>query len=278
MQLKLLPHWFALASALFTITIKSEDRGEPPTLSLRRKRDDRDLEILEIRRHFWMTPLALLLILLVSAGTAAATSLSQTFVAVQAPRSMALDPQLRDPVWAQGAINGSEFENLTTRTPAILPTSVYLLYDRQNLYIGFKAEQTGVPITATQTTNDVGFGLDDFVGVAIDTTGAGNDVYFFETTPKGVRYQQANENVRYDPRWQSAAHVEGSSWTAEIIIPLNVLRIRPGAQNSWRLNFVRSIAARNEHYTWYFNRLMVDGQVGQTWLRLPTRAIGRRLS
>lgn len=217
-------------------------------------------------RHYGIPQLALLLVLLVSAGTrAAATSLPQAFVAVQAPHSMALDPQLRDPAWAQGAIDGSEFENLTTREPAVLPTSVYLLYDHQNLYIGFKAEQTGVPITATQTTNDVGFGLDDFVGVAIDTTGAGNDVYFFETTPKGVRYQQANENVRYDPRWQSAAQVEGSSWTAEMIIPLNVLRIRPGAQNSWRLNFVRSIAARNEHYTWYFNGLMVDGQVGQAW-------------
>jgi hypothetical protein len=216
-------------------------------------------------RHFGMPQLALLLILLVSAGTAAATSSPQMFVAVQAPHPMALDPQLRDPAWAQGAINGSEFENLTTREPAVLPTSVSLLYDRQNLYIGFKAEQTGVPITATQTTNDVGFGLDDFVGVAIDTTGAGNDVYFFETTPKGVRYQQANENVRYDPRWQSAAQVDGSSWTAQMIIPLNVLRIRPGAQNSWRLNFFRSIVARNEHYTWCFNGLMADGQVGQTW-------------
>jgi hypothetical protein len=216
-------------------------------------------------RHFGMPQLALLLILLVSAGTAAAISSPHAFVAVQAPHWLALDPQLRDPAWAQGAINGTEFENLTTREPAVLPTSVYLLYDRQNLYIGFKAEQTGVPITATQTTNDVGFGLDDFVGVAIDTTGAGNDVYFFETTPKGVRYQQANENIRYDPRWQSAAQVEGSSWTAEMIIPLNVLRIRPGVQNSWRLNFFRSIAARNEHYTWCFNGLMVDGQVGQTW-------------
>ena len=75
-------------------------------------------------RHVGIPQLALLLILLVSAGTAAATTSPQAFVAVQAPHSMALDPQLRDPAWAQGAINGSEFEDLTTREPAVLPTSV----------------------------------------------------------------------------------------------------------------------------------------------------------
>jgi len=48
------------------------------------------------------------------------------------------------------------WENVTTRAPAKFATTAYLLYDDKNLYIGFKSEQAGVPIVATQTTNDVG--------------------------------------------------------------------------------------------------------------------------
>ncbi len=215
---------------------------------------------------------ALVAILIMTAKSTAAespTSSTDAFVAVPAPHAMALDPMLHDPAWAAGAVKGTVFENLTTREPEPYPTTVYLLYDRQNLYVGIKTEQPDAPITATQTTNNVGFGLDDFVGIAIDTTGAGNDVYFFEATPKGVRYQQANENARYFPSWQCATHVDGSSWTAMMIIPLDALRIAPSATASWRLNFIRSVAARNEHYTWAYDSLMVDGQVGTAW---PTPA------
>ncbi len=64
------------------------------------------------------------------------------------------------------------WENVTTRSPAGFATTAYLLYDDKNLYVGFKADQAGVPIVATQTTNDVGFGIDDFVGIGVDTSGS----------------------------------------------------------------------------------------------------------
>src|SRR5690349_3971853 len=96
--------------------------------------------------------------------------------------------------WAPGAIPtpGGLF-NLTTRSAAPHPTTVWMLYDAHNLYVSFKCEQRGTPITGEQTTNNVGFGLDDIVGVGIDTSGVGTQAYYFETTPRGVRYEQANE-------------------------------------------------------------------------------------
>ncbi|HLX26359.1 MAG TPA: hypothetical protein VKR05_05155, partial [Candidatus Cybelea sp.] len=152
---------------------------------------------------------------------------------------------------------------MTTRSPAEHATTAYLLYDDRNLYVGFRAEQTGTPVTATQTTNDVGFGIDDFLGIGIDSSGSGSQAYFFETTPRGVRYQQANENVRYRPRWESAATTDGKGgWSAVMIVPLSVLKLDGGS--TWHLQFVRAVAARGEHYAWAYNGIMQDAAAG-TW-------------
>jgi hypothetical protein len=156
------------------------------------------------------------------------------------------------------------FADLTTRRAAPVATDVYLLYDDRALYVAFHAAQPGIPIVAAQTTNGVGFGIDDFVGVGIDPGGSGTQVYYFETTPRGTRYQQASENARYAPAWNAAAAVEGDGWDAVLEIPLAALRLHPGPQH-WRINFVRQLAATGEHLTWAFDGIMNDGPIGNGW-------------
>ncbi|HKE37005.1 MAG TPA: hypothetical protein VKB39_06215 [Candidatus Baltobacteraceae bacterium] len=187
-----------------------------------------------------------------------------SFPMARAPHPLPLDPSLSDPAWAAGAVPNGEgpWVNVTTRSPAQHETTAYVLYDDKNLYVGFKAAQAGTPITATQSTNDSGFGIDDFVGIGIDTSGAGSQTYYFEATPRGVRYEQANENVRFRPRWQAAAKVSGGNWNAVMVIPLSVLKI--GGSQTWHIQFVRAVAARGEHYAWGFNGIMQDAPAG-TW-------------
>src|ERR1700681_3156729 len=84
---------------------------------------------------------------------AASVSASATFKAVRAPHPLAPDPALRDPAWPLGQIMPDGFWNLTRHAAAQLFTRVYLLYDDQNLYVGFHVDQAGVPIVAGQTTN-----------------------------------------------------------------------------------------------------------------------------
>lgn len=202
----------------------------------------------------------------------AAVVATQSFPATLAAHPLPLDPALTDPLWATGALpTGSGFENLTTRTTTPHATSVDLLYDTSNLYVAFHVEQGTTPITATQRANDVGFGIDDFVGIGLDPSGNGSQVYFFETTPKGVRYQQASENARYKPDWQAAAKITGNTWNAVMIIPLKVLRMG-GGSHAWRINVIRGVAAVGEHYSWAFDGLMQDGTVGGNW---PTFADAR---
>jgi hypothetical protein len=201
-----------------------------------------------------------------SAPAAAAVTEAFSLPVARAPHPLPLDPSLADPAWAAGLVpNGTgPWQNVTTRTPAGQATTVYMLYDDTALYVAFKAEQAGIPITATQTTNDVGFGQDDFVGFGVDTSGAGSQAYLYETTPKGVRYQQANENVRYRPRWAAAARVVGGTWTAVLIVPLSVLRVPHAGKQNWRLEFIRGIAAKGEHLSWVWDPIMAD-QTGANW-------------
>lgn len=158
------------------------------------------------------------------------------------------------------------FFDLTTRSAASMRTVASYRFDSTNLYISFEAEQPAAPIMGVQASNDVGFGLDDFVGVGIDTSGNGSLVYFFFVTPRGTRYQRASENALYRPSWRSTAAVNGTTWTATMTIPRSALHV-PSRKTgiSWRINFIRNIAALNEHYSWAFDPLMVDGVIGTKW-------------
>jgi hypothetical protein len=195
----------------------------------------------------------------------ASVAQSFTFTVARAAHPLALDASLHDPAWAAGEVpNGrGPWENVTTRSPARYATTAYLLYDDKNLYVGFKADQTGLPITASQATNDVGFGIDDFVGIGVDTSGAGSQAYYFETTPRGITYEQSLENTRFRPRWTASARIENGSWSAVLIIPLDVIRVPRGGKQTWRFQFVRGIAARGEHLAWAWNPLMGDAPSGQ---------------
>src|SRR5579863_7510883 len=168
---------------------------------------------------------AFALMLSVAAGTVKAKiTASGSYNAVLAQHALGTDAAVADADWSRGKLTDAvPFEDLTTRSAAPLATTAYMLYDARNLYVAFKAEQPGVPIAANQPTNNVGFGLDDFVGIGIDTSGNGTTVYYFETTPRGTRYQQASESSRYSPVWRSAARVDSGAWTAVMTIPLNAL-------------------------------------------------------
>jgi hypothetical protein len=187
----------------------------------------------------------------------AAVNSGLAVAAVQGTPANPLDPTLSDPAW-QKSLTATGFFDLTTRRPAPLTTTAYVLYDAQNIYVAFRCEQSGVSIHAEQTTNGVGFGQDDFVGIGLDPSGDGSQVYYFEASPRGVRNQQSSESTRFDPPWQAAAAVSGTTWTAVMVIPFKVLRA--GGGHAWRVSFVRGVAAVGEHYTWAYDGLMADGQ------------------
>ncbi|HZW52460.1 MAG TPA: hypothetical protein VFF00_00435 [Candidatus Elarobacter sp.] len=192
---------------------------------------------------------------------AAVTGPAGSFTAARTDKPPALDPALSDPAWDK-AVVASELQTITTQRPSAFKSRFMLLYDDQNLYVGMKLDQTGAPVTASQTSNDVGFGLDDFAGIGIDPTGNGGQVYFFMTTPRGTRYQQSTESARFAPPWTAVARVAGNEWSAMMVIPLKVLRRPSGSVQTWRFDFIRRIAALNVNESWAYDATMSDGGGG----------------
>jgi len=197
----------------------------------------------------------------------ASVNRKDSFPAVVATHVPALDGTASDPIWQTG-LTAKSFANFTLRKPASLDTIAYLLYDDKNIYVAFVCQQPGVPITAKQTTNDVGSGLDDYVGVSLDTSGVGSEMYDFYVTPRGVRYEDSMESSRYSPPWVAAANVHGTTWTAEFEIPLKDLRAQSSGVQAWRINFERHIAATDEKYSWAFDANMQDISSSQYWPQL----------
>src|ERR1700736_6412746 len=186
------------------------------------------------------------------AAASASVGRTASFAAVRTPQAPGDPGDLSDAVWKSGVV-ASDFIDVTTRRPAPLGTTGYVLYAARRLYVGVRNEQPGVPITATQSTNDVGAGLDDADSVSIDTSGSGSRRYTFTVTPRGVRYESPSESNRYTPRWEARTHIDGTTWTAELMIPFDALRAESHAKQTWRINITRHVAAAQEDYSWAYD-------------------------
>jgi hypothetical protein len=204
-------------------------------------------------------------------GSVACAAVSRDgFTAVRVDTPLTLDAKFADPRWAS-AFSDDGFTDLGQRGPAPTRTTVAVFYDDANLYVGFKLQQT-VALVASQRTDNVGFGSDDFVGIAVDPAGNGEHAFMFETTPLGTRYQQSEETSRFTPVWYTQAVPTQDGWNAMLIVPLGVLKIPSNGAQHWKVNFVRATVGSNEHDSWAWSPLMADGTVPQNW---PTFADAR---
>ncbi len=172
----------------------------------------------------------------------------------RAASPLPLDASLADPRWAQGALTGP-LVDLGSKAPASVATSVSLWYDDSALYVGVKADQK-TPVVATQATDDIGYGSDDFVGVELDVSGSGARTYMFAVTPRGTRYAFAAESARYKPEWAAAATSTATGWNAVMRIPYRALKLAADGPQRWRVNVVRNIAATAEHHSLAYTALM----------------------
>lgn len=161
------------------------------------------------------------------------------------------DGLLSDSQWAN-AKRISNFTDVAARGTARSQTEAAIYYDDVNVYVRFWCPQTA-PLTATQTTNNSGFGSDDFVGVGIDPSGNAERAYYFEVTPLGTRYAQSSESTRYLPHWEARTDTQPGRWTAMLVIPLAAMKLPSSREQHWRVNLVRSIVATGEKLSTSYN-------------------------
>jgi hypothetical protein len=167
-----------------------------------------------------------------------------------------IDGQLNEEMWARAPV----VDDLHQVTPAEFAepserTEVYVLYDRDALYIGarlYDAEPSLINARILRQGQNIN--SDDRFFVHIDPFNNRRSGYLFGVNPNGVRYDGVFEGVTqrqfdWDGIWQAAARITPEGWTLEIEIPFKTLSFDP-TQTTWRMNFARNIQRKNEGMAW----------------------------
>ena len=157
-----------------------------------------------------------------------------------------------------------------------------MLYDDEALYFGFDCDQVNTPIVEKLTRRDRD-SESEWVWIHIDSRNEGKSAFMFAvnvsgTIADGQIIDQTTYSWEWDENWEGKAVRRAGGWSAEIRIPIRVLRFDGSLPvQSWGLQAARFIAERQETDLWaYFPRdvatpLAVPGTAGR-----PARAQGRR--
>ncbi len=174
----------------------------------------------------------------------------------RAPVAPVIDGRLDEEVWQRAPV----IADLHQVTPVEFAepserTEVYLLYDRDALYVGARLfDSEPKLINARVLRQNQPIGSDDRFFVHIDPFNNRRGGYLFGVNPNGVRFDGIFEGVTqrqfdWDGIWQAAAQITEDGWTVEIAIPFKTLSFDPST-STWRMNFARNIERKNEAMAW----------------------------
>ena len=147
------------------------------------------------------------------------------------------------------------------------PTTAYLGYDDENLYVVFVCKDDPTKVRAT-LANREDVGNDDGVAVYLDTFHDRKRAYIFWANPLGVQLdgimtEGQDDDYSFDTVWQSEGHLTPEGYVVRFAIPFRSLRFGSGATQSWGIALGRFIRRYNEESYWPYVTKRVSGLVPQ---------------
>jgi len=163
---------------------------------------------------------------------------SQTIEAVKFQTPPVIDGNLVDDCWQHAAVVDT-FMIAELKMTVPDKTEVFLGYDEEALYAGFRCVQEEPSIIANQTRRDGSFQYEDHVALYLDTHHDRRRSYCFAVSPLGTQQDEKQGDLGWDGEWIAAAIVEPSVWTVEMKIPFDILDLPQSVKQTWGLNLVR---------------------------------------
>ncbi|MEJ7820725.1 MAG: DUF5916 domain-containing protein [Chitinophagaceae bacterium] len=220
------------------------------------------------------TVTTLLLFLFFQLG-AFSQALPKQLEAKRTSANIKIDGNLDDAAWkdvvpATGFIewrpNAGKPEDSTNKT------MVYLLYDNTSVYIGgYCYERTKDSISKELVGRDK-VGVNDFVGVILDTYNDKINAVGFYVTPYGeqfdAKYSNSDngEDGSWNSVWDSEAKIHSNGWSFEMRIPYSALRFVSKENQTWGLNITRRRNKTGQQYMWNPVNPTVNGFINQEGL------------
>lgn len=204
---------------------------------------------------------------------------SQMIEAVRVQESPAIDGNLDDACWKHVTrVDDFKVAELETALPD--KTEVYLGFDDEALYFGFRCIQEEQAIIANQTRRDGSFQYEDHVAVYLDTYHDRRRSYCFAVSPLGTQRDEKQGDLGWDGEWIAAARVESAGWSVEMKIPVDILDLPQSTKQTWGLNLVRRHQSLDRTSIWADTGVNVSdaNQFGTlTNLEFNPKDAGRRI-
>ncbi len=178
--------------------------------------------------------------------------------AVPTSSKIKINGKLDEDAWAKApaATDFVQFEPNNGAHPS-QRTVVKVLYDQTGIYIGAICYDTAPDsIRLDLTQRDEDSPTADAFGVLIDPFNQGLYGYTFIVTAAGVQADKKitprGDDRSWDAVWLSETRKTDSGWIAEIKIPYSALRFSTAKIQTWKINFFRYIARKQELDSWNF--------------------------
>ncbi len=181
----------------------------------------------------------------------------RTIAAVRASGPIAIDAVLSESVWQTPGTSGFTQRDPSDGQPASEPTTVWVAFDRDNIYIAARlADSEPAKIIGRLGRRDEATESDLF-DVGLDPYHDRRSGYYFGVNPSGsiedgTLANDEETDATWDGIWESAARIDGLGWTVEIRIPFDQLRFKRRDAYVWGINFQRIVKRKNEesHFAW----------------------------
>ncbi len=201
---------------------------------------------------------AVLALCVAGAGSAAAQRAPagpRTVRAVRLTEPLRVDGRLDEAVYqtvppVEGLIQTVPDEG----APGTERTQVWVFFDSSTLYVSCRCWDDAPPEewVANEMRRDTAqLRQNDHFGVILDTFHDRRNGFMFYANPLGARADSAitdegNNNADWNPVWDARTGRFPGGWTIEMAIPFKSLRYRSGINQTWGINFRRSIRRKNE--------------------------------
>src|SRR5262245_16873198 len=145
------------------------------------------------------------------------------------------------------------------------PTRVQVAYDDENVYVAIDCTQTTKRLARlTRRDRDV---ADDRVSIDIDTAHDRRSAFHFQVSAAGVlvdglRYEDTELNTDWDEIWEGEVATTQTGWSAELRIPLRILRLHADVP-TWGFQVRRWLGATGELDTWAYAPRDTGGEVSR---------------
>jgi hypothetical protein len=167
-----------------------------------------------------------------------------------------IDGVLDEAVWRSAAVlDGLVQSHPQPGAAPSMKTVFRILYDDESLYLAVRCHDPEPQAIVARVARRDSEEASDWVRLEIDSRLDRTSGFFFQLTAAGVMldgtlYDERQASSDWDGVWQAEAHIDEQGWTAELRIPLKLLRFEPSDRLRFGLSVARHVSRLNETMRW----------------------------